>query len=214
MKHEIMRLARESEEALLDVEFGSLEEYVDHLKIPILYEYFDVLLKWIRIIDALQSLFHTYHDIEREIAEHGSYNLITKIENCEFIYLNNILGHVITLNNLKLVKELYAAGVSLSGVSLYEDILMDEEMHEMLEFLFSTDYEFENLDDLLFIAIQDNVSDEIIQLLINNGADIYFENEYGNTLLQLFENEPERRDRLIRFGAKQKLESYSGCVLL
>ena len=180
MNHKILKLARESEEALLEYN-GSMEEYINNVEIPIVYKYKNVFKKWI-----------TGADLEYEEAEAVNYALVDESEDCfiydvlrdGYAYADNLLLYALYENNLGAVTAISDAGYDLNLILDDDDIdiLFQVNCLEIIKFFFANGYKItdERHNNILYYALE---SEEVLRLVIENGGDVNHIDRYGYTVL-------------------------------
>lgn len=174
----MLHLARESEEKLLEYD-GPLSW--NDINIPTIYNYHMVFKKWQDLVPL--AIGHS------SIAKYASDDFIKKIladkhiNNCflieQFVFYNRPTAFRIAIN---------------SGLIIYEEDVLDIfsscirfNKYEILQILFESGYEFSKLDSYnMFYCLAYTENEEMLKILINNGADINCRRRSGSNLLHHF----------------------------
>jgi len=180
MNHKLLKLAREDEEALLEYN-GSMEEYINHVEIPIIYKYKNDFKKWI-----------TEANLEYEEAGAVNCALVEESEDCfiydilrdGYAYANNLLLCALYESNLGAVTAIRDAGYDLNPILDDDDIdiLFQVNCLEIIKFFFANGYKItdERHNIILYYALE---SEEVLRLVIENGGDVNYTDRDGYTVL-------------------------------
>lgn len=225
MNHKIMRLARESEDALMEYN-GSKEDYVQNIDIVILYGYKKVFMKWTSVFSEYDDT--TDYDDDEDISL-INYGLVDNASN-DFVYdilkdgykfyksLLRCVLHAINFDLLKIMHKTDRIDIEIIG-DYIEDLMNNEDDEEteeqclkILKFIFTVVLEKNHSYQYYYMrmVLRDNVKH--FKFFIDIGIDINYDYGNGKTLLAgAFEGgNIDRVKLLIEYGADPFLKNKFG----
>jgi len=200
--HQILKLAREGEDKLLEYD-GVVQ--LDHLRVPMIYNYCKVFDKWISENPHFTN-FCTLVEITKIIAEYCSDDFIEHAVETKSINNICLVNNIIVQNRVRTLKKICKMGLKIPDTDLLQNftICVHFSRTEILTTLFDLGYEFSKLDSYTMYSCMKHVKDEeTLKLLLDNGAYINCRGYVKNTLLHYFvlEQKFEIVEMLLKYGA-------------